>query len=191
MKQERKKEASWDSLGGEERKGRSCQSWEGCQHWPWLQGPIQFPGLLSSLPSKTDSVSQMDDWWLPVLSGLAKPPGGPCWDLALQQQAWPSRKRTAGTEPSPRDPQQQQHPVLFFPRTIQQEVAQGLFVQLTEVQRNTSVLHAKAVHYLKITLAHRKINLSFAHTKCIFSSLFLVFLSTASRTLNCLENTGE
>lgn len=157
MKQERgkKKKSSWDSLGGEERKGRSCQSWEGCQHWPWLQGPIQFPGLLSSLPSKTDSVSQMDDWWLPVLSSLAKPPGGPCWDLALQQQAWPSRKRAAGSEPSPRDTQKQ-HPVLFFPRTIQREVGRGLFVQLTEVKWNTSALHAKTAHYLKITLTTKK-----------------------------------
>lgn len=178
MKQEReKKKSSWDSLGGEERKGRSCQSWEGCQHWPWLQGPIQFPGLLSSLPSKTDSVSQMDDWWLPVLSSLAKPPGGPCWDLALQQQAWPSRKRAAGTEPSPRDTQKQ-HPVLFFPRTIPREVGRGLFVQLTEVKCNTSALHAKTVHYLKITLAgekkkntHTKNTLFFVHTKRYFPNL--------------------
>lgn len=157
MKQERgkKKKSSWDSLGGEERKGRSCQSWEGCQHWPWLQGPIQFPGLLSSLPSKTDSVSQMDDWWLPVWSRLAKAPGGPCCDLALQQQAWPSRERAAGSQPSPRDTQKQ-HPGLFFPRTIQRELGRGLFVQLTEVKCNTAARHAKAVHYLKITPAKKK-----------------------------------
>lgn len=201
MKQERgkKKKSSWDSLGGEERKGRSCQSWEGCQHWPWLQGPIQFPGLLSSLPSKTDSVSQMDDWWLPVLSSLAKPPGGPCWDLALQQQAWPSRKRAAGSEPSPRDTQKQ-HPVLFFPRTIQREVGRGLFVQLTEVKWNTSALHAKTAHYLKITLTTKKKKkhppktpqqLFCGHAERTFLISFPARILTTICTLNCLENTGE
>lgn len=131
----------------------------------------------------------MDDWWLPVLSSLAKPSGGPCWDLALQQQAWPRRKRTAGTEPSPRDTQKQ-HPVLFFPKTIQREVGRGLFVQLTEVKCNTSALHAKTLHYLKITLAKKKNNknIFFVHAKHIFLILFLVGVLTTICTLNCLEN---
>lgn len=138
----------------------------------------------------------MDDWWLPVLSSLAKPPGGPCWDLALQQQAWPSRKRAAGTEPSPRDTQKQ-HPVLFFPRTIPREVGRGLFVQLTEVKCNTSALHAKTVHYLKITLAGgkkkttQKTPSSLSTRNVIFLILFLVCILTTTCTLNCLENMGE
>lgn len=138
----------------------------------------------------------MDDWWLPVWSSVAKPPGGPCCDLALQQQAWPSRERAAGSEPSPRDTQKQ-HPVLFFPRTIQRELGRGLFVQLTEVKCNTAARHAKAVHYLKITpekkiKKKKKIKTSSLSTlKCIFLILFLVCILTTICTLNCLENTWE
>lgn len=106
---------------------------------PDYRGSI-VPGLFyHSLPSKTDSVSQRHEWWLPVSAALAKRAGDACWDLALRQQGWPSKKRTHGHKAQRyfkkrRGGRENPGPLSFAWEQFANGMARILFVQLSEVK---------------------------------------------------------